>query len=304
MLGKVNTLVNNFLAGALSGVPWGRQVRKGLIISTNALDNEYEFKRNIVQIYNQEEGKLAKLATQTLQSYGSFINPAETFANNMSKVKGSFAPSFRGGMLIDSSYMYFMYNPTNWTRTIQSGMSQINIPGNKPVFHNAHIPPQKFTLDLLLDSSIWYNGDDIVNAIADTAIGFVPYVRETQLFHTPPKMSDPFQATEASLAPIIHWYERLCFPNPVTRKIPTVLVAYQDLIAVCFCDSCSVTVLRSDWQQNINRATVNLAFTVLKNFNIEEGTMYKNIDQFRGGIDAISTESTNKEISADDYGGF
>jgi len=277
MLGQAASLINRLMTGRISGAPWRREIRKGLIIKSPTKATTAD-RSSLSYIYTtiSKNNRFRELKT----SPSVLFNPTSAFKSAYDRL---FLKT-----LTDDEAMFFMYNPTQWSRSVSSGYEEIKIPGGKSVFHQASIPPQTFSLDLLLDNSLWNNSDSLVEALADHAVGALSRgvgeasgsgdigLRELQFYHYPTDAIDPFfskpnMANYASLAPVINWYEMLCRPDPKTLKCPEVFVVYQDMLARCIVQSCTTTIQKSDWRQNINRATVSLSFIVLENLNLEGG---------------------------------
>lgn len=283
MLGQAASLINRLMQGRISGAPWQRTVRKGVIFKApTAAFNRTSARRNIFSAYPTNMKKaLIQNAKRELAAKSYFIRPSQAFQDAYNRL---FLKSTTGAQ----EAMFFMYNPTTWSRTVKSGYEEIRIPGGESVFHQASVPPQTFSLELLLDNSLWNNSDSLFEALADHAVGALSRgvgesmgqgdlgLRELQFYHYPTDAVDPFfskpgMTNFASLAPVINWYEMLCRPDVATQKCPEVFVAYQDMFARCIVESCTTSILKSDWRQNINRAQVSLNFIVIENLNLDKG---------------------------------
>jgi len=280
MWGQAFSMMNKALAGRITGTPWERTVRKGAIIKLSdpqEIIGETRY-NSIYNIYAENTGirGLKKAVEREKESLNSMFFPAQGFKRNYEKL-------FFNDEIF-SNAMFFMYNPTTWSRSTRSGIAQINIPGNKPRFHQADIPPQKFSFQLMFDASLWNNTDGSLLASAvEGAIGLFPTIRELQTYHTASAIEggaeDPFETGLASLAPVINWYERLCRPDKKTKRIPELFVAYQDWMVRCYCETCDVEIQKSDWRMNITRCMLNLGFCVLENKNLEDDVVYSTLYQ-------------------------
>ncbi len=275
MLGAAVPLANKLLSGRLRGTPWEHTVRKGLIIrmegNSTILANQNVAASSLADYYGTALGK-AGIIKRLGTAIKADFNEAKSMATSpfMGAAKG-FKARYDALFMNNNGIgdmMLFMYNPTSWSRVTTAGIQQIDIPGNKPSFHQTHIPPQKFQISLLLDSSLWNNIDGVLSGLADSAIGLIPGIREAQFYQNIPGL-DPFDDQYASLAPIIAWYEMLATPHPRTKRLPEVWITYQDMSAWCLVDSVTTEILRSDFRQNINRAMITLSFIVLYNSNLE-----------------------------------
>lgn len=294
MLGAAIPLANKLLSGRLRGTPWEHTVRKGLIIrmegkkSTSLVGQTQG--QSLIDYYGTNLGKagiVKRLGTAIKADFNEAKDMATSpFMGAAKGFKARYDALFtQDGFGKAGNMMLFMYNPTSWSRTVTAGIQQIDIPGNKPSFHQTHIPPQKFTLNLLLDNSLWNNADGVLAGLADSAIGLIPGVREVQMYQNIPGL-DPFDDQYASLAPIIAWYEQLATVHPTTKRLPEVWITYQDLSAWCIVESVTTEILRSDFRQNINRAMLTLSFIVLYNSNLENinGTIRSTVFSTGDGV--------------------